>query len=473
MHEHGYAMKRTLFTRSAFIFAIRFFPIAATTVAGIACSRLLPPALNGIYARLWIVYTSVFAAIACFGLVPFMLTHTANSVDQWLRALRKKNVLFALIWLALLAIVLVQFFRNEAVFQAWIAAPLMLVQVWLLLSESYLIIHEQFRITLIASVTYALAFIGAHILFLSDGCTLTGLFLLLIILGIIRAIWLSIIGRKCFLKAAPAHYMMPAKMRSQWLQLGIYDVSQMLFRWIDKVVLSAIIAPALFAVYLNGTIEIPFLATLLGAIGSGLLQQMAVGDKSNQSRVDMLHATGSLLARIVFPLFFFLFCFRESFIVFVFSDKYLDSVPLFGISICAMLLRAYNFTSILQHLNQIKIINLGALLDLGIALLLAVPLYFWLGLEGIVFAFVISSYLQAGYYLFHTAKQMQQSVLSLIPWRQWSLVLLLSGAIIGGLYFLLENCCSTNTALFLGFLGTAILILFLLSPYLIRRKVHG
>ncbi|MBS1628908.1 MAG: polysaccharide biosynthesis C-terminal domain-containing protein [Bacteroidetes bacterium] len=466
-------MKRTLFRRSAFIFAIRFFPIAATTGAGIAFSRLLPPALNGIYARVWIVYTSVFATIACFGLVPFMLTHAAASIDQWLHVWSKKRTILSLLWLALLAGLLVLFFRGQESFQAWILAPLLLVQVWQLLSESYLIIQEQYLATLTTSALYALAFIGVHVLFLNDVCSLNGLFLLITTIGMMRAILLSFLGRRCFIKSAGSSEKMPPEIRSQWLQLGIYDVSQMLFRWVDKVVLSALIAPALFAVYLNGTIEIPFLATLLGAIGSSLLQQMALGDKGPGNNVRMLHTTGNLLARIVFPLFFFLFFFREHFIVFVFTDKYLDSAPLFGISIFAMLLRAYNFTSILQHLNQVKRINWGALLDLGTALGLAIPFYFLMGLEGVVLAFVISSYVQAFYYLHHTAKLMHCPVLSLIPGRTWSWVLLLSGGIIGGLYFLLSFFNSDNTSLFLGGSGTVMLILILLSPYIIRRKIHG
>jgi O-antigen/teichoic acid export membrane protein len=469
-------MKRTLLSRSAFIFAIRFFPLAATTAAGIAFSQLLPPALNGIYARLWMVYTGVFATLACFGLAPMMLTHPVARVDEWLRHLRLRTMLVFLFWLLALAAVLTLFFLRQDAFQPWVAAPLLLAQVWMLLSESYLIIRERFVVTLSTGILFALGFAGAHILFLTGGCSLTELFLLIAALGATRAALLTLVGRHSFKRAAATKSggaPMPPSARRQWMQLGIYDVSQMLFRWIDKLALSALIGPALFAVYLNGTLEVPFVATLLGAVGNSLLQQMAQGDQDNEARVRMMHLSGALLARIVFPLFFFLFFFRESFIVFVFSEKYLASVPLFGISICALLLRAYNYTSILQHLNRVKLINWGALLDLGLALLLSLMLYPWLGLAGVVLAFTLSSYVQAAFYLHHTARLLRKPVLSLIPWRQWLWMLVVFGGIIGGVHELLARNCSMKQALLLGFAATALLGLAALIPFLARRKSHG
>lgn len=476
MHEPGSAMKRTLLSRSAFIFAIRFFPLAATTAVGIAFSQLLPPALNGIYARLWMVYTGVFATLACFGLAPMMLTHTVARVDSWLRHLRLRSFLIFLLWSLALAAALVMFFLRQNAFEAWVAAPLLLAQVWMLLSESYLIIRERFAVTLATALLYSLCFAAAHVLFLTDQCSLTELFLLIALLGAVRAAVLTLIGRY-FYKNAQAKKnesgRMPPGAQKQWMQLGIYDVSQMLFRWIDKLALSALIGPALFAVYLNGTLEVPFVATLLGAVGNSLLQQMAQGGQGNEERVRLMHVSGALLARIVFPLFFFLFFFREPFIVFVFSEKYRASVPLFGISICALLLRAYNYTSILQHLNRVKLINWGALLDLGLALALSLPLYAAFGLAGVALAFMLSSYVQAAFYLHHTARLVRKPVLSLVPWRQWLWMLLLFGSVIGALHELLTRNCGIKQALLLGFAGTVLLSLAALIPFLARRKSHG
>jgi O-antigen/teichoic acid export membrane protein len=437
---------------------------------------MLPPAINGIYARLWLVYASVFAAIACFGLAPLILTHTAAAVDNWLRHMRRRSWLAFLLWLLTLSLSLTLFFLTQDAFQPWVAAPLLIVQVWLLLSESYLIIRERFGIALTASVAYSLCFAGIHVWYLQGGCTLSTLFLLIAAAGAVRATVLTIVSRNCFLKSpiqTPPDSSISPAIRSQWMQLGIYDVSQMLFRWIDKVALSALIGPALFAVYLNGTLEVPFIGTLLGAVGNGLLQQMAHGEQSHEARVRILHLSGSLLARIVFPLFFFLFFFRGSFIVFVFSEKYADSVPLFGISICTLLLRAYNYTSILQHLNRVKLINWGALIDLGVALAVAWPLFVWKGLAGVAFAFMISSYIQAGFYLYHTARLLRRPVPALIPWRQWLWMLLIFGAIIAVMHELVTRYCSMRQALFLGLAGTALLIIAALAPFIFRKRLHG
>jgi O-antigen/teichoic acid export membrane protein len=175
----------------------------------------------------------------------------------------------------------------------------------------------------------------------------------------------------------------------------------------------------------------------------------------------------------VFPLFFFFFFFRYEFIRIVFSEAYLPSVPLFAISVMTLLLRCYNFTSILQHLNRVKIINWGALLDLSIALSLSYPLFLWKGLSGVAFAFMMSTYIQATFYLIRTAQVLRCSVLDLIPWRQWSVMLIVFGSLAIGLHEVLARFCSVRQSLLLGLLATAAIIGAALVPVIFKRKTHG
>jgi O-antigen/teichoic acid export membrane protein len=474
MKEPGNAMKRALLSRSAFIFAIRFFPLAATAAVGIAFSHLLTKELNGIYVQLW-VFIAVFIAIACFGLPPLMLTHTSNSVDGWLSHLTRRNLLLAVLWLSALATILVVVFLRQEAFNPWVAAAIFFAQVWVLLAETYLIIHQKFIAAVIVSVLYALAFCIIHYLFLQGHLRLTDLLWLVALASVLRALPITLIGIAGFRRrhAGASGTAMPSPTKKQWTQLGIYDISQVAFRWVDKVIVSAMMGPALFSIYFNGTQDIPFMATLLGAAGNGLLQQMAVGEKTTEARIKLINLTGALLARIVFPIFFFLFFFRHEFIVFVFSSKYLPSVPLFAISVVSLLLRAYNFTSILQHLNQVKIINWGALLDITIALLLAYPLFLWKGLSGVAFAFMLSSFIQAGFYLYQTSSLLHVSPLRLIPWRQWLLMLIIFGTVAIGLHKVLASYFSLKHTLLLGFAGTAVVIAAAMSPVVFSKKAHG
>ncbi len=474
MNEPGSAMRRKLLSRSAAIFAIRFFPLAAAAAAGIVCSRRLSPHLNGVYLQVW-VYMAVFVAIAAAGLPPLMLTHTALSVDGWLRRLRIKHVLTFTLWVLLLAVMLVGIFLYLGVAVAWVGGALFGVQVVILLLETYFIIHGRFGTALAGSLLYAIGFCTLHYFFLNGFYAMNVMFWLIALLGCLRVAVLAVSAALSYKRhrSAIISSEITTGIRRQWLQLGIYDVSQVAFRWIDKVIISLIVPSALYAIYQNGTQDVPFMATLLSAVGNGLLQQMASGEKTTQARVALLNVSGALLGRVVFPVFFFLFFFRQELIVTVLTEKYLPSVPLFAVSVLALPLRAYNYTSILQHLNRVKVINWGALLDLGIALGLSYPLYLWRGLTGVAFAFMISSYIQAWFYLFHTSRSLACSVAQLVPWKSWSVMLIVFGFAAIGMHEGLSRSCGERQTLLLGFAGTVGIIAAALLPVVFTKKSHG
>jgi O-antigen/teichoic acid export membrane protein len=214
-------------------------------------------------------------------------------------------------------------------------------------------------------------------------------------------------------------------------------VVQVLFRWVDKLALNFLLPAALFALYFNGTIDIPFLPLLLGAAGSTLLLHFGEPGRTEAQRLALLRAAGALLGRLVFPLFCFLLVFRCELFGVVFAHRYDAAVPLFVVASLVVPLRAYNFTAFLQHKGQGRLITRGALLDLGLALGLMYPLYRWLGLAGVALAFVISTYWQAGYYLGHTARLLGVPWAGLLPGRAWAGQALGAALGLGGLHALL------------------------------------
>ncbi|HQE12664.1 MAG TPA: polysaccharide biosynthesis C-terminal domain-containing protein, partial [Flavipsychrobacter sp.] len=119
----------------------------------------------------------------------------------------------------------------------------------------------------------------------------------------------------------------------------------------------------------------------------------------------------------------------------VFTNRYIAAVPIFAWSIVVLPLRCYGFTAILQKRQQGSLINKGAILDLVVAVALMYPMYRWMGLPGVALSFVISTYVQAGYYLFHTARLVQQPLQSLVPLAFWGKQLFLSVVVIGISYF--------------------------------------
>jgi O-antigen/teichoic acid export membrane protein len=210
------------------------------------------------------------------------------------------------------------------------------------------------------------------------------------------------------------------KARSLWLHLAFYDVVQLLSMWIDKFIIALVLSPERSAVYYNGTFNIPFLPILLSAASSAALMQLAKRPTNdNTAIVSLMNTSGKWLASIVFPVFGFLFIYSGDVVMLLFSAKYAAAIPVFMVSVCILPVRAYSFTTVLQKLQKGKIINIGATAELLVALALVYPFYTWLGLPGVALCFVVSTYLQAAFYLYQSARLLQTPVHALLPIANW------------------------------------------------------
>jgi hypothetical protein len=97
------------------------------------------------------------------------------------------------------------------------------------------------------------------------------------------------------------------------------------------------------------------------------------------------------------------------------------AVPVFLISLFILPFRAYSFTMVFQKLHQAHISNIGAVGELIMACVLMYPLYLWLGLPGLALSFIISTTLQAGYYVFHISKLLNVPAWQLFPLLNWAI----------------------------------------------------
>jgi len=357
-------------------------------------------------------------------------------------------------------------------FDSFYVAIFLITSVVVTLSEAYLLLGRKYITVAVTSCIYSIFFIALHVLFIRGSIAINDLFETLVEGNIARMAWLFWTSRKLYFSSkADAFPLSLKKIKSLWFHLGLYDLIQVLFRWIDKLALGFLLSASLFAVYFNGTIDVPFLPLLLGAAGNALLMQMSQQDTSEANRVALIKESSATLSRIVFPVFFFLICFSHELFEVVFHNKYDASVPLFLISILVVPLRAYNFTSILQHKGKGRIINIGALMDLAIALVLMYPLYLAFGLKGIALAYVISTYFQAGFYLFYTARLLHVKWHQLLPLGSWGKQAMIFGAAFIALYTLLHLYFNSAFTLFLGIGALIATILLAFLPLLLSKRI--
>jgi O-antigen/teichoic acid export membrane protein len=442
--------RSTLLGTSAYIFLIRFLPTLASVGALVWLARHLPPAAYGYYQRFWVQW-QVLHVVACLGLPTLVLTYAPALLHGLLRATRPRHLAYLGGWGLLLAGGLAAWQRGVgAPFAPWQAGLFLWLNVPVAILEAYGLVQRQFRAAALLSAAYAGLFGVSHVLLVGHWLTSGQLMNCLLLGSVLRLVGLGYLAHQLRPLASPAAPVAWGTVRSLWAHTALNELVQVLFRWADKFVLNFWLPAALFALYFNGTLDVPFLPLLLGAAGSTLLLHFGEPQRTDAERIAALRATSTLLGGLVFPLFNFLIFFRHELFGVVFAHRYDAAVPLFVLSSLVLPLRAYNFTALLQHKGQGRLISTGAVLDLLLALVLIYPLYRWLGLAGVALAFVVSTYCQAGYYLGHTARLLRVPCASLLPGRPWARQALGAGVGIALLHLGLAAALAERTTLLVG-----------------------
>jgi O-antigen/teichoic acid export membrane protein len=173
-----------------------------------------------------------------------------------------------------------------------------------------------------------------------------------------------------------------------------------------------------FAIFFNGSFEIPLFGLFISVLGSFLLIEISRNIQMTSKIIKLYRESFNMLSSIVFPLFFFLFFFRHELFSVIFKDKYNASLPIFVISIFIIPLRINNYSVILLCFSKGKKILLGSLLDITVAILLMLVLYPIMGTRGIALAIVIGTFCQVTFYLLHSARTLNISVFQIIPLKK-------------------------------------------------------
>jgi O-antigen/teichoic acid export membrane protein len=453
---HTQPAKNSLFGNSLFIFLIRFFPALASLIVVVVFGRNLDAGVYGTYQNFWVQYY-VLSAVSCMGLHVFMLTYSPAYLLHLLRGLSRNSLLLGIGWMV--AVSAGMGLLQMAHFGFWMPFLFLLLFTFSTITEAFLMVCRAFKMLTAINIFFAIVFLLLHASLLYGQLTLSDLFCWITVLLLVRLLFYGVLLipeiKKTVVTSDELHSL--RTVRTLWLQMGAFDILQVMFRWADKFFISLLLGASVSAVYFNGSMEIPFLAIILGAVGSaGLIQLATAGlaDKKAET-VHMLHHSGKLLSVVVFPLFFFLLFFSPELFAVVFGHKYDAAVPVFLITIFAIPVRAYNFTTVLQHYHKGKIINIGAVADIVLACLLMYPLYLWLGLPGVALAFVVTTYLQAAFYLYHSAKALQMPVLRLIPLQNWLVKVIVFFSFFIILHYLLHRSLSEQMVLTWGIIALA------------------
>lgn len=448
---------------SVYLLAAKLFPALAIAFAAILYAHGLSTPANGHYQNFWIQLLPL-AALASAGIPVTSLSYTQAFLAGAFNKLKPGSIRLYLAFTLAIAFLfgLLQHHTN-GLSGCW-AALFFWLYIGTAITEALLLAGKTFRPVTLINIAYAALFLLTHWLVLQHHYDLLRLIRYLCLLQLGRLLpGLLLLLRQYKAHRSGAIPISPeqlSSLKSLWLHMGINDVLQVSFRWMDKFLVSLFLAKATLALYSNATVDLPFLPLVFSAVSAAAIQHWAhfpgQGTQGGD-QVNILHYSSRVLSAIVFPLFFFMTCFGHSFLYVVFSPAYTESLAVF---ICAQLVlpvRAYPFMALLQQQRRGDLINKGALIDLVLALLLMYPLYLLLGLPGLALSTVISTWWLAGYYLKHSARLLGLPPAALLPWKHLCRKALLFGLCFAVLRVLTFYTKPTETGTFLtGLAGLAL-----------------
>jgi O-antigen/teichoic acid export membrane protein len=405
-------------------------------------SHQLEPKYYGIYQNFW-VQLSIASSIGGLGLGLLIFTYPPETLRHLIQKLKPKFYLGYAVLLIVIGIgftLLRHHSISDVVQKGYLSFLFFLFYTLSLLLEAFVIIIKKYKLLTITSLLYAFAFVGSAFFTYYNGFQLETFIACLLPFLILRTLILFFPFYSFMKEKASGKFMRAGRgsVLSLWIHLGFYDVATMLIIWIDKFIISLVTNEETAAVYFNGTFSIPFLPIVLSAVSSATLMQLTQS-ASAAEKARLMQQVGKVLSCAAYPLFFFLLVYKEEFVVTVFSEQYRASIPIFLCSILILPVRAYSNTIILQNLQKGKIMNIGLILDFATAAILFYPLYLWLGLAGVALSFVISTYVQSLFYLYHSAKLLRVSMLSLIPIKNWLIKAAFFGILTVTLHTLFQN----------------------------------
>jgi O-antigen/teichoic acid export membrane protein len=445
---------RTLLIQKTFwLFTGRAMPAIVLFLIAILYSRQLSYDDYGTFQSVW-MYVNIVNVIISFGFssvilstnLPFLLSFLKNNV-------RFISGFYLALWISGLTVFFL-FAKNLNTSLKFLLIAFIIIQNLITVAETLLIKRRKEKISFVINFFYSLLFFGCHIYILFSHYDLANLVAGISLVSILKLMAILLVPAKNEKYEGVTdenHFI------AHWGYLGMNEVLGVLSKWVDKVFLLYLLTASDFAVFFNGSFEIPLFGLLISVAGSLMLIEFSANIQMTDKIQALFRESFNMLSTIVFPLFFFLFFFREDIFSLIFKDKYNASVPIFAISIFILPLRINNYSVILQCFSQGKKIIIGSLIDIVIALILMVSLYPVMGSRGIALSIVISTYCQVMYYLWYSAKLLNIKMYELLPLQKLAVKFLIFLALYFIIFLLLTHS-SIIIKLLMGSVFTTLLI---------------
>ncbi len=411
----------------------RALGFATSFIVPLVLARLFGQAEFGTYKQIFLIYGTLLA-VAQVGM--------AESLYYFLPSAERKghyviNVLAVLGLLGTAALLLLQWQQDRiaALLNNPTLAPyLPLTGLFLLLMLVSLVLEIVMTAEkqhLGASVAYALTDLCRSLLMVVPVLIFGDMFWLLlgaVAFALCRLVVTLAYLRREFRGALRLDRALLKKQLSYALPFGLAGLIEIVQATLHLYAVSWYFDAATFAIYAVGCLQLPVTDFLMTSTSNVMMVQMRERLRTNHAaavRAIWLDATRKL-ALIFCPLVGVLVVLARELIVFLFTDTYLASVPVFIVWTLSMLLVVLLTDSVLRVYAQNRYLILQNCLRLALIVLLIPWFLQQYGLIGAVLVTLLANACAKVFALHRVGKLLELSLANLLPWKSLGLILALA-----------------------------------------------
>lgn len=210
--------------------------------------------------------------------------------------------------------------------------------------------------------------------------------------------------------------------------LGLGGIFLMISETIDKFMVSHYLSEKSFAIYAVGCYELPLITMIFSSIGDVVLPHV-VAFKKNNDKISMIKTWHYAIEKSMFvgiPFFLIFFMFSYDFIVTMFTEKYIESVEIFRISLFTILLEATRYGMITRTYAKTMFMLYVSSITTFVMVICLVYLIKLYGVMGAVIVFVITRLIMVFAEIIYSKILLSVKYKNILPFKYMFKVLIFS-----------------------------------------------
>jgi len=322
----------------------------------------------------------------------------------------------------------VRLMGNQAL---WAPMPWYVMALGLLIATEhfvqFMIARDRYKIAVLTEVAETVIRVLILVLPLLAGYGLMGLvtalFAYAFIRFVVRTAWL--IWPLGGIRKPPGEHWFMGEQLEYAVPLGLMSLVGVIGGYLDRGIVATRFAPADYAIYSVGALEIPLDAIFQASVATVLRASMPalIRDGRHDEVIRLLREGVRKLSLIMLPCFVFLQGFAYEFITVLFTPQYARSVGVFRIYLFLMPLNMFILSPVPPAYGRTRI-NFQVVAAVTVVhVILSFVLLHWIGFYGPALSAISTSYLLSTFYFIYACKLTGGGVSSLLPLGAFARVL--------------------------------------------------